>query len=668
MRALRVANLYLWSMVPVKVQFLRPDLAKAPLRRDHFLQTVWQDEKELLQELRVKGRHFKKSHKASPHSFCASGWWKASALADCNHELLQNLRFLKGELPALREEGGVPDLVPPHVCRLSGLPEELAAQHLAWSHCLADAVQFHVGCAYSLLFAKRDLVEAAAHLQIAALNWLVCDGCRVDGSGFGSGTAALDDLLWRFGLVVPEVLALQDVRWEQDPARYALAATAAAAPAPAFAWRGSDRVAPGFGRSRCQALLRPPLCVQERYLVLGDFAADSELLTRPLPSCHYERQKPTSVGLRMKPMSLEDARAAFAGRAPGACTMAAPEVLLLAVPVHPQMTQHFTSAMIWFLGALAWFHGPTGKKLLAALWAAAGSHPHLGTAPAGLFPNTTEVVLVPSPGRNLDPNEMLLKELFGLLSEQPVRSLLPYEGCRCYRRGAVWGVLEAPFSGPGDLAWPDSSALRAVVSQRAHQAVAQGRARWSKAWESAGVRTLLVERCSQGGCPKRNVTNFPLLTAALRRQKQLALAQIRLHELPLLEQVQVMLETQVMLAVFGATLAWIPLMQPGSYVIELHPGPPESLTLWGSCWTQPYTLFPSPGASPGVAWDVNPRSEFGSWARAARVHYACVAKPAATNRRCLRTLSVEQFEVPSFEVDVDMAAGLALDAARRLSR
>lgn len=39
-----------------------------------------------------------------------------------------------------------------------------------------------------------------------------------------------------------------------------------------------------------------------------------------------------------------------------------------------------------------------------------------------------------------------------------------------------------------------------------------------------------------------------------------------------------------------------------------------------------------------------------------------------SGRRCLRTLSVEQFEVPSFEVDVDMAAGLALDAARRLSR
>lgn len=36
-----------------------------------------------------------------------------------------------------------------------------------------------------------------------------------------------------------------------------------------------------------------------------------------------------------------------------------------------------------------------------------------------------------------------------------------------------------------------------------------------------------------------------------------------------------------MLAVFGATLAWIPLMQPGSYVIELHPGPPESLTCPG---------------------------------------------------------------------------------------
>ena len=35
---------------------------------------------------------------------------------------------------------------------------------------------------------------------------------------------------------------------------------------------------------------------------------------------------------------------------------------------------------------------------------------------------------------------------------------------------------------------------------------------------------------------------------------------------------------QVLLTAFGATLAWIPLLKPNSFVIEMHPGPPEALT------------------------------------------------------------------------------------------
>ena len=31
--------------------------------------------------------------------------------------------------------------------------------------------------------------------------------------------------------------------------------------------------------------------------------------------------------------------------------------------VHPRMVGHLTSEIIWLFGALAWFHGPTGKKL-----------------------------------------------------------------------------------------------------------------------------------------------------------------------------------------------------------------------------------------------------------------------------------------------------------------
>ena len=80
-------------------------------------------------------------------------------------------------------------------------------------------------------------------------------------------------------------------------------------------------------------------------------AAETLGLLEPLNSrlvSSRDRPFPKRVGLRIlcgqhpplpKPRCMalrstgKDARAAFAGRAPGACTIAAPEVLLLAVPV-----------------------------------------------------------------------------------------------------------------------------------------------------------------------------------------------------------------------------------------------------------------------------------------------------------------------------------------------
>jgi len=43
---------------------------------------------------------------------------------------------------------------------------------------------------------------------------MLCDGCRVDGQGFSS--VALDELLWRFGLLVLEALQLKDMDWEEE--------------------------------------------------------------------------------------------------------------------------------------------------------------------------------------------------------------------------------------------------------------------------------------------------------------------------------------------------------------------------------------------------------------------------------------------------------------------
>lgn len=58
------------------------------------------------EDLRYAAKEFKKSRaRSSPHSLCHSGWWKASALADCSDHLLQLLRSWD-ELPAV--SGGHP--------------------------------------------------------------------------------------------------------------------------------------------------------------------------------------------------------------------------------------------------------------------------------------------------------------------------------------------------------------------------------------------------------------------------------------------------------------------------------------------------------------------------------------------------------------------------------
>eukprot|EP00913_Durusdinium_trenchii_P029789 g27915.t1 len=103
--ALRLANIYLWAVVPVKVQFLRLDeLMPVSPRREELFQRVWQDEHDMLQELRSSARDFRKSRgRFSPHSLCQSGWWKASALSDCSDQLLTALRQWTDALPAHQE-------------------------------------------------------------------------------------------------------------------------------------------------------------------------------------------------------------------------------------------------------------------------------------------------------------------------------------------------------------------------------------------------------------------------------------------------------------------------------------------------------------------------------------------------------------------------------------
>ncbi|CAE7477865.1 unnamed protein product [Symbiodinium natans] len=673
-RGVLLAHMYIWGFVPVKVDYFRSNRTGigaplaggrdvSPHRESLYLATAWADEVAFLKELRgrarsaaAKSRH---ARQIFPHSFCRTGWFKVPMLSDCTDFLWRTLRagWLQGPISP---DQHLPDLLPRRSCKLLSTAVGVATKLLVSSSCLADDAQFHAACALSEMVSMQDLDMAAAHWEVVALLLLLCDGCRLDGRGFTAG--ALDQVLWTFGSLVIEATRLKRVRPHEEPLAYLQAARAAAQAVPISAWR-SRREPHSFGRPPCQRVLRGPLCVHDGQLLTADPAA-SDPFERNLPTCHYERQKLRSTALRLQPMPGQ------VGRLPS-CTAAPRDTILLALPVYLRNTWHLTTALIFFQGALAWFHGPSGRKVLASLWHSAG----LGSPPGGLQRNATEVLLVPSPrpGRVTELQRMVFVSLFGLLSDAPIRSLQPPGPCRCYQRAGLWGILEAPFSGPGDLIYPDVSAMRRAVAGEVHRLLPVSPPDpWRQRRPVGAVPALLVSRCGRGGkadCQKRNVTNLPTLSSALRRQGHglLSVATLRMEDYPLLVQLQLILfRTRVLIAAFGATLAWTAFLQRGSFVIELHPGPPDRLVHWGSCWRQPPAMFELLDP-PVPIWDLNPRSEWGGWAQAAHVHHACVAKPQAHGSRCLRLHVVDDWEVPEFETDVETVVALSLDAARRLS-
>ncbi|CAE7229472.1 unnamed protein product, partial [Symbiodinium sp. CCMP2456] len=155
-------------------------------------------------------------------------------------------------------------------------------------------------------------------------------------------------------------------------------------------------------------LLAQALAGQKTRLTVDPVASDP--YDRNLPTCHYERQRLRSTGLRLQ--SLRDEGILES------CQAAPRDKILLVLPVWLSNTEHLTSALIFFQGALSWFHGPTGRKVLASLWRAAG----LESPPSGLQRNTTEVVFAPSPseGNPAQLKSMVFLKLFGLLSDMPL--------------------------------------------------------------------------------------------------------------------------------------------------------------------------------------------------------------------------------------------------------
>merc|ERR1712216_946011 len=91
----------------------------------------------------------------------------------------------------------------------------------------------------------------------------------------------------------------------------------------------------------------------------------------------------------------------------------------------------------------------------------------------------------------------------------------------------------------------------------------------------------------------------------------LALARLQLQRLSLVDQAYAVLhETEVLVAPFGASMAWLPLLPRGSFFLELHPGPVEHMPHFGSCNTRGRGFDRGP-------WGANLRSEWGAWAVAA---------------------------------------------------
>lgn len=157
------------------------------------------------------------------------------------------------------------------------------------------------------------------------------------------------------------------------------------------------------------------------------------------------------------------------------------------------------------------------------------------------------------------------------------------------------------------------------------------------------------------------MTNMAVLSTALRDRgrEHLAVARLELQRLPFGVQLQMMLHrVEVLVAAFGASLAWVPFLAPGTYAVELHPGPADDLPHFGSCFAR--------GGVGGGPWGANARSEWGAWAKAVRVNHACVVTPAMSEDRCLRQFRPVHWEVAEFEADVDATVLLVLDAARRL--
>eukprot|EP00929_Paragymnodinium_shiwhaense_P086726 TRINITY_DN47183_c0_g1_i1.p1 TRINITY_DN47183_c0_g1~~TRINITY_DN47183_c0_g1_i1.p1 ORF type:complete len:1065 (+),score=160.28 TRINITY_DN47183_c0_g1_i1:78-3272(+) len=422
-------------------------------------------------------------------------------------------------------------------------------------------------------------------------------------------------------------------------------------------WRGPTNTSYHelYGRpAGCPTVLRPRVCISGGYLYTSAASSPSALGT-----CQYERQRP-----KAHTVALHSWNATF--NADAACELAPADKVLLAIPFLTWHIRHLSSIIIWLLPVLAWFHGRMGPKMLRALWERVGQP--LGEAPERLFKETTEVALVnlrhEDGHRKRQPLSKLVgSELLALLSDRP--PVGDADGCRCYDRGGVWGYLDAPFSRPGDFSRDpsDLAAVRAAIAARFPRTprMPDPLRRRASAWRNnpgSRVRVMLVERYPRytpgPATLMRNVSNFAAIHGVLTDKQNLAVVYFLMQLLPFTSQLYAALhEAEILVAATGASLAWTAFLRPGSYVVQMHLGQTGS-PHFGTCYW---------------GWNTNLRSEWGSWAYAARVHYGCISNPSASvysEHRCFRELQTTAWEVPNYEVDVPRVERMVMDAASRL--
>eukprot|EP00928_Gymnodinium_smaydae_P045794 TRINITY_DN30483_c2_g1_i2.p1 TRINITY_DN30483_c2_g1~~TRINITY_DN30483_c2_g1_i2.p1 ORF type:complete len:798 (-),score=161.54 TRINITY_DN30483_c2_g1_i2:2-2395(-) len=555
--------------------------------------------------------------------------------------------------------------------------------------------------------ARLEASTAAAFLEDAALRLLLCHGCRYDGRGLAG--VSLDEVTWLLGF-------LRDAarHWRRGGAELRAAYARALAEFrshPTGWWRGDGDQLHLYGRTADCASAWRDLCVFQ-----GKIETLNPEVPVALPSCQLDREPSDFSSVSRLPKE-----------ASASCSWAPAGVVGLFLPINVgalNSLNHLTGIITWLLPALAWLHGGEQReRLIAALWRRGGL---AGIPPRALEAASTEVILVMhhgdvrQPGKVTTTAQSIVRELLPMLSLRAVWSVEDEEfrsRRRCFA-SAIWGYPDPSLRMRGDLDFAFAGRLRGVLrthldhlalASPSSAAAAAARSEDGSAWRAVLHRAMRLRgfrltpspprgsRREEGHSRRlgvllayrmttlkhvleRNFTNVQALTSRLVQHVDgtppLQLMVGAMEKLTLATQLRLAMDfVDIMVQPFGAGMTFSLVMRRGSYVIELQEDGVSTSNFVGcfSAWA-PRRGSRSPDAEHVAAtetqdlWEpsANPNSEWGAWARANRVHFACVSR-RPTPARCYRAYMPSAWDTPFLTVDVDSVVALVLDAAKRLA-